>query len=61
MASSSHLKPAEKGSIIVRVITRGIRGMFAKTATVISNDPQKPNVTLSIKAFIKEPAPKIQP
>lgn len=53
MASSSHLKPGEKGGIAARVYTEGRKGIVFKTVQVSSNDPQRPVVVLSLRAKIK--------
>jgi len=57
VVSSNHLKPGEKGRITVKVDTAGRSGILVKTAGVLSNDPQKPKVTLTLKANIQEPVP----
>lgn len=53
MASSSCLKPGEKGKIIVRIDIKGKMGSISKTVQVFSNDPKRPVVTLTLKAAIK--------
>jgi hypothetical protein len=53
MASSSHLNPGEKGGIIARVDTGGRKGLVHKTVKVLSNDPGRPVVSLSLRAMIK--------
>jgi len=53
MASSSHLKPGEKGGITARVDTKGRKGIVYKTVQVSSNDPERPVVVLSLRATIK--------
>jgi len=55
MAGSSHLKPGESGSIKVRVdFGYGIgivkTGTIVKTVIVYSNDPERPEVTLTLVA-----------
>lgn len=53
MASSSHLKPGEKGQISAKIETKGRTGSISKSIQVFSNDPKKPTVTLLLKALIK--------
>ncbi|MBI4823570.1 MAG: hypothetical protein HY805_04990 [Nitrospirae bacterium] len=53
MVSSTHLKPNEKGTLIVVVNTTGFRGMIQKTVEVLSNDPQMPKVILLLKAVVR--------
>jgi len=52
MASSSHLKPKEKGKIITKVDIKGRTGSLSKSIQVFSNDPKRPVVNLSLKAMI---------
>ena len=52
MASSSHLKPGEKGSITAQVDTQNRKGFIMKTIEVVSNDPGKPRVILRLKAEV---------
>jgi len=54
MASSSLLKPGEKGKIIAKVDIKGRVGSLSKGVQVFSNDPKRPIVTLSLRAMIKE-------
>jgi hypothetical protein len=54
MASSSHLKPGEKGKITARIDIRGRKGVVSKSVQVFSNDPKKPVVNLSLKSTIKQ-------
>jgi Protein of unknown function (DUF1573) len=59
MASSSHLKPGEKGKISVTVNLRGRSGNLIKTVHVYTNDPRKPVIDLSVKMDVKRgPAAK---
>lgn len=56
--------PGQEGRIILTVKTEGMRGAIQKSATVHSNDPANPMVTLSIKGTVKQlidilPAPYI--
>ncbi len=52
MASSSHLKPGEKGSITATLDTRNRAGFIVKTIEVVSNDPDTPKVVLTLKAEV---------
>jgi hypothetical protein len=64
MASSSHLKPGEKGSITAILDTRNRAGFIVKTVEVVSNDPDTPKVVLTLKAEVKgkdNPASPQQP
>ena len=54
MASSSRLKPGEKGEINVSVDVRGKKGIVSKTVLVYTNDPQRPVTTLSVRMQIKD-------
>ena len=54
MASSSRLKPGEKGKIRVEVNIRGKFGNIMKTVQVHTNDSQRPQTTLSLKMKIKD-------
>ncbi len=53
MASSSHLKPGEKGGITTRLETLNRAGLVVKTIEVVSNDPGRPKVILTLKAEIQ--------
>ena len=57
MVSSNHLKPGEKGRIMVKVDTAGRKGMLTKTVEVTSNDPKKMKSVLMLKANVKETLP----
>lgn len=62
MASSSRLKPSEKGNIKATLHTGGIRGPLVKTVVVISNDPKMPRTILTLRASLKAitlPTPSI--
>lgn len=52
MASSSHLKPGEKGSLTASVDTRNRAGTTVKSVEVFTNDPDRPRVVLTLKADI---------
>jgi hypothetical protein len=53
MASSDHISAGEKGKITAKIDIPGRNGILHKTIQVFSNDPKRPSVTLSLKAFIK--------
>jgi hypothetical protein len=50
LAGSSHLKPGEKGRIVVHISTLGRQGDAVETVEVVSNDPKRPKVTLTVRA-----------
>jgi hypothetical protein len=54
------LKPGENGKLVFKFDTGATPGMMQKFFTVPSNDPQTPNVSLSVKVQI-EPILKISP
>ena len=54
MASSSQIKPGDKGKITAKVDIRGRSNVLSKSIQVSSNDPKKPVVTLFLKATIKK-------
>ena len=54
MASSSRLKPGEKGKIKVAVNIRGKFGEIMKTVRVITNDPKGRQTTLSLTMKVKD-------
>src|SRR5574340_1700548 len=54
MASSSHLKPGERGQIHVSVDLRGKSGFISKTIQVYANDPKNPVTKLDVKMYIKD-------
>jgi len=53
MASSSLIKPGERGSIKVTVDLGNASGTLVKSISVYSNDPERPKVILTIKAEIR--------
>jgi hypothetical protein len=53
MASSSQIKPGEKGSITATVNIQQYNGKVVKEISVYSNDPAKPHAVLLIKADIR--------
>ncbi len=54
MASSSRLKPGEKGKIRVEVNIRGKFGKIMKTIQVVTNDPERRQTTLSVIMIVKD-------
>lgn len=52
MASSSHIKPGERGSIKVSVNVHNYVGRIKKEIRVNSNDPSRPSVILTIAAEV---------
>jgi hypothetical protein len=52
MASSSHLKQGEKGAITARVSTAMKSGPIEETIEVVSNDPKRPKVILTLDAVV---------
>lgn len=54
MASSSHLKPNEKGTITVKLNTAGRKGPIAENVEVISNDPHRTQITVTIRAYVMD-------
>ncbi len=61
MASSSRLKPGEKGKIRLSVDIRGKIGNLYKTVAVNTNDPKTPRTTIAVRMTIKdEPRPPVE-
>ncbi len=54
MASSSHVAPGEKGYITIKVSTAGRRGVITENVEVTSNDALRPQITLTIRAFVMD-------
>ena len=54
LASSSQIKPGDKGKITAKVDIKGRSNELSKSIQVFSNDPKKPVVTLFLKAIIKK-------
>ncbi len=54
MASSSRLKPREKGKITASVNIKGEKGFISSVVKVLSNDPATPVVTLFFEAMIED-------
>jgi hypothetical protein len=52
MASSSHVKPNEKGTIAVKVNTAGRKGLIVENVEVASNDSLRTQITLTIQAYV---------
>ncbi len=52
MASSSRLKAGQTGTILVSVNTSNRRGVILKTVEVLTNDPRKPRVILTLRADV---------
>lgn len=47
------IKPGADGKISLKVETKNFSGPISKSATVTSNDPANPNLTLVLKAIVK--------
>ncbi len=54
MASSSRLKPGEKGRITARVSTLLKKGLVTETVEVVSNDPKRLKAILTLQATVLE-------
>jgi hypothetical protein len=54
MASSNHLKQGEKGTITARMSTAMKIGSIEETIEVVSNDPKRPKVILTLEAWVLE-------
>jgi len=54
MASSSRLKPGEKGKVSVSVDINGKSGNISKTIQIFSNDTKKPVTTISVVMKVKD-------
>jgi len=50
VASSSHLKPGERGAIIAKVTVPDRLGKIIKMVQVFTNDPKRRRVVLTLKA-----------
>jgi hypothetical protein len=62
MASASHLKPNEKGAITAKMSTAAKKGLTTETIEIISNDPKRIKVILTLQATIQDPLqPAAQP
>jgi len=47
------IKPGQTGKITAAVDTKNFTGPITKTVSVVSNDPQSPQLALTIKAIVK--------
>jgi len=54
MASSSHLNPGETGVITGKLSTSMKKGLVSETIEVVSNDPKRPKLILTLQALILE-------
>jgi hypothetical protein len=54
VASSSRLKPGERGKINVSVDIRGRTGYISKTVQVYASDPKNPVTKLAVRMYIKD-------
>jgi len=54
MASSSHVNPNDKGYITIKVNTANRKGLIVENVEVRSNDAVRPQITLTIKAFVTD-------
>jgi hypothetical protein len=54
LASSSHLKAGGKGGITARISTVMKKGFITEMIEVVSNDPNRPKVILTLQATILE-------
>jgi len=52
MASSSHLKPGQKGVLTARAETALKKGTVIETVSVLSNDPRRPKIVLTLQATV---------
>ena len=48
------IPPGGKGEVVLEVDTRRSKGKIKKTARVLSNDPQRPNLSIQLKAQVKK-------
>jgi hypothetical protein len=47
--------PGGEGKITLKINTKGYQGSVRKSARVKSNDPEKPDIILALKATVKVP------
>jgi hypothetical protein len=47
------IKPGQSGKITAAIDTKNFNGPITKSVTVVSNDPQSPQLALTIKAVVK--------
>ena len=52
MTGSSHVKPKGKGAVIVKLNTTGRTGVLTENVEVLTNDPLRPEITLTIRALV---------
>jgi len=52
MAGPDHLKPGEKGRIAARIAIIPVKGRVAEKIEVVSNDPARPRIFLTLQADI---------
>ena len=52
MAGPSRLKPGEKSRVIGRIATVARTGPATETIEVLSNDPKRPRLILTLRAII---------
>jgi hypothetical protein len=57
MASSSRLKPDEKGKINISVDTKDKVGPLTRIIQVRTSDPKNPVITLSVRLVVKKTDP----
>jgi hypothetical protein len=56
MAGPSRLKPGEKSGILVKIDTSGKNGPLTENVEVWSNDPVRPEIILTLKAYVMDTA-----
>ncbi len=61
MASSSHLKPGEKGVITAKMSAVGKKGDIVEAIEVVSNDPKRPKEVLTLQATIVDVFMPLEP
>ena len=54
MASPSHIKPNAKGNITLKVNTADRKGLIVENVEVISNDPLRTQIILTIQAYVMD-------
>ncbi len=60
MAGPGRLKPGEKGEITARMAAVSAKGSMVERIEVVSNDPKRPNITLTLRASVGEaPLPSL--
>jgi hypothetical protein len=52
VASSSHLKPGQRGAITAKISTVKKTGLTVETVEVLSNDPERPKIILTLQANV---------